>query len=132
MTESIHDHFKDSDDCAFLCDHFSSLYYLLHKAAIRRLRIYQWDNRLNIEEARKILQNSISNYPLFHQIMCEMYDDPIMTDSYKKDRRITRQIMDRLYTKELLDITQSSLSKLTVKVLLSLLRLAVCMKKSLK
>ena len=102
MTEAFCEHCRTCEDCRYLYEHFLPLYFLLHKGAIRRLRRHQEKNGLSMEEARKILQENVTDYPSFLEKMRKAYHSPLVEESYKTDRNRSLQILDRLYTEELL------------------------------
>lgn len=122
MTEAYYEHCRDCGDCQYLYEHFLPIYYLLHKGAIRRLRLHQWKNGLSMEKAREILQKNIIDYPQFVQNMKAAYNDHLVRESYRKDRGgAVLQLTDRLYTGELLDIPASKLKTTARKKLLDYL-----------
>ena len=123
MTEEFYEHCRRSDDCRYLADNFLPMYYLLHKGAVRRLRLHQWRNGLSMEEAREILADNIVDYEAFHRIMTEMYTSPVVKESYRKDRDKITQLTDRLYIQELLEIPGSGWTRPGRKALLHLLYL---------
>ena len=106
MTELFYEHCRASEDCRYLYDHFLPIYYLLHKGAIRRLRRYQRKHRLSMEAAREILRKNVVDYETFHQRMTAMFYSPLVVESYRKDKHPFLQITDRLYTRELLQISK--------------------------
>ncbi len=105
MTEAFYEHCRVSEDCRYLYDHFLPIYYLLHKGAVRRLRIHQWKNGLSLERARAILRENVADYPAFKRRMSEMYSSPVVAESYWEDKDRILQLTDRLYTGELLEIS---------------------------
>ena len=111
IAEALLAHYRSCEDCRYLYDNSGPLYFLLHKAAVRRLRNYQWGNHLSMDEARRILCDCIENHPLFVSRMKESYDSPVVRESYRKDKKAVRQITDRLYLGVLLDMPGSRLRK---------------------
>lgn len=104
MTAALEEHFRSCADCRYLTGHFLPLHYLLHKAAVRRLRRYQWRRSLTLEEARETLRDNVQDYPRFLERMTAAYRDPAVTASYREDRNRLLQLTDRLYMGELLGI----------------------------
>ena len=123
MTEEFRAHCRRSEDCRYLADHFSPMYFLLHKGALRRLRRYQWRNGLSIGEARRILSENVVDFPSFQRIMTETFASPAVAESYRKDRDRILQLTDRLYTEELLEIPGSGWRRKCRKEILRLLYL---------
>ena len=121
ITKELGEHLLSSEDCAYLSGRFPVIHYLMHKAAIRRLRRHQRDKRLDISEAREILRDNVEDYPLFIQRMRDAFNSPDVVKSYRKDRRRGLQLVDRLYTGELLEIPASGLWKSARKTLLTAL-----------
>lgn len=119
LAEEVCDHYGRWDDCRYLYDHFLSIYYLLHKGALRRLRRYQWKNGLSLATAREILKGEISDYPDFLQKMSEAYASPAVADSYREDRGRLLQFTDRLYTEELLGLPASGIKAAARKAFLN-------------
>lgn len=124
MTEEFYGHCRRSEDCRYLYEHFLPIYYLLHKGAIRRLRRHQWRSGLSIEQAREVLKDNVVDYPVLVQRLTDMYDSPLVRESYKKDRKRLLQITDRLYTHELLELPGTQMGKKARSVLLGMLRAA--------
>ena len=102
-------------------EHFLPLYYLLHKGAIRRLRRHQWKNGLSMEQAREVLRDNVVDDALLLQRLRDMYRDPLVRESYRKDRHPMLQLTDRLYTAELLEIPCSGIGKTMRRALLKAL-----------
>lgn len=107
MAHAIHEHFRASDDCMYLADHYEPMFYLLHKAAFQRLHRYQWRRDLSMEQARRTLAESVSDHPAFARTMTRMHNDPIVKESFKKDRGRARQVINRMYIEEVLQIPAS-------------------------
>ena len=123
MTEEFYNHCRTSEDCRYLADHFPPLYFLLHKAAIRRLRKYQWRNELDMQTAREVLTDNVVDYPAFCRIMAETFASPVVVESYWKDRGRMLQLTDRLYAEELLMIPSSKSKRAVKRALLGILYL---------
>ena len=123
MTEEFRAHCHRSEDCRYLAEHFSPLYFLLHKGALRRLRRHQWRNGLSMEKAQRILSENVVDYPAFYKIMTETFASPAVAESYRKDRDWVLQLTDRLYTEELLEIPGSRWRRKWRRALLRLLYL---------
>ena len=122
MTELFYEHCRVCDDCRYLYDHFLPVYYLLHKGAVRRLRRYQWKNGLSMEKAKEILRDNVVDYPSFIERMTQMYDSPVVVESYRKDKHLLLQLVDRLYMGELLDMPASIVRRSVRRALLAMLR----------
>lgn len=105
MAEALGGHYRSCEDCRYIADRYTPLFYLLHKAAIRRLRRFQWKGRLSMQEARNILRENVMDYPSFIRRMREAFRSPVVRESYRKDRGgAALQLTDRLYAGVLLDI----------------------------
>ncbi len=111
MTEGIREHFEACDDCGYFTEHFGPLYYLLHKAAVRRLRRYQEANGLTMAEALAVLEEHIPDIQTFMRIMRENYNDPVVIRSYREDSDPVLQETDRRYMAELLDIPYTEIKR---------------------
>ena len=121
MTELLYEHCGQAEDCRYMYEHFLPLYYLLHKGAIRRLRRHQWKNGLSMEQAREVLRDNVVDDALLLQRLRDMYRDPLVRESYRKDRHPMLQLTDRLYTAELLEIPCSGIGKTMRRALLKAL-----------
>ena len=128
MTVALEDHYRTCADCRYLSDHFLPLHYLLHKAAVRRLRRYHWSHSLSLEEVRGTLRDNVPDYPLFLRKMTAAYYEPVVVASYREDRGRLLQLTDRLYMGELLDIPVPRWKKLGRRFLLSALRISFRLK----
>lgn len=132
MTEEIWKHYRNSSDCAYLCAHFSPLFYLLHKAALRRLRRYQWANHLRLEQTTEILKNNVSDYPAFVRTMKETFNSPVVRDSYRQDKGKLLQCTDRAFVVALLDIPVSRAERILGRAILCLSQALVQIRTEIK
>ena len=107
LAEFLYEHYKSSEDCSYLSEHYLPIYYLLHKGAIRRLRRYHWKLRIGFKDARTILAENVVDYMAFRDKMVKAYGDPTVIDSYRKDNGRILQLVDRLYTEEVLEFPRT-------------------------
>lgn len=107
LASAVCEHYHLSEDCCYLYDHYLPLYYLQHKGALRRLRRYQWQHDLTMADAREIVKNNTEDYSTFLQIMTDAFFNQFVLRSYKEDRNVALQIIDRIYTDLLLEIPGS-------------------------
>lgn len=122
MVSALEEHYRSCSDCRYLSAHFLPLHYLLHKAAIRRLRRYQWRLSLPLEKARETLRDNVQDYPRFIERMTAAYQEPAVTASYREDRGRLLQLTDRLYMGALLDIPGPGWKTAGRRALLGILR----------
>ena len=128
LVEELRRYYETCEDCRYLSERFAAFYFLLHKAALRRLRRYQWKHGLTLEQAVEILKEEIDDYPDFIRKMADAFELPVVKESYGKDRDLLLQFADRLYAAELLDARGSVLAKTWRRIMLKILRRVACVR----
>ena len=118
LASSILDHYRQSSDCNYLCDHYLELYYALQKDAFSRLRKKHWQTHMDIDSVRDFTKNTFEDYSRLIANFTELYRSSRPIKDKGSIKQNLRDAVNRIYIEDLLDLPVSKTKKYINKAVL--------------